>query len=144
MGQDDVEKLLLALRRSDPNAYAILICGRSFVQCWAKSAMGLRYSLEWQQGYEGPQEAHGWRLWDQWKAEDGERMAALPPGVEVGSVECDNDPNIDPDLVEYEAVLKVFRAFVAGEPLPDMNWRNVTDVIWPGAATKSAEKDCQT
>lgn len=116
------EELPFLIRRIDPrrkNAFGIIEDRRNyFVQCYAE---GRRYVVEWAQNQYRPVE-----IYDQWRAQDPERLAALGGSYSGEKI----DENVVPDLMRYTDTLRIFSAFVRREPRPAKYiWRNVNHLI---------------
>lgn len=119
----DIEagELPYLIRRIDgraAEAFGILEDSRRFfVQC---SATGRRFCVEWAQNVS----ARGTTQWDQWRAQDTGRLAALG-GVYDGAKIPENK---DPDLLRYAETLRIFEAFLRREPRPArVPWRNINN-----------------
>lgn len=113
---DELPVLIRSIRPDARNPFGILTNRRGhFVQCLAK---GRRFVVEWR-------ENHDWSdfaKFDHWKAQDIKRLSALtapytPTGIAAGR---------DPDLLTYADTLRIFQAFLRGEPRPaQYHWRRI-------------------
>ena len=103
------------------DAYATL-GGRTpghFVQCLVDK--GGRFCVEWAANTQLPE----W-IWDQWRAQDPARLAALGGAYEGEDLPTDRDP----DLLGFEDTLRLFEQFWRGEPRPaDRPWRCLNDEL---------------
>ena len=117
--EDDLPSLLRRIdpKRSDP--FGILDNRHHhFVQCWAE---GRRFTVEWARNEYLPK-----TIWDQWRAQDAQRLDAL--GGVYGGEEL--PPSKDPDLLRYADTLRIFQAFVRDEPRPTRYpWRNINHLL---------------
>ncbi len=115
----DLPYLLRRIDRHRRDPYAILQDRRGyFVQC---RAQGRRFIVEWaQNGYR-----RGKTEFDQWRAQDPSRLAAL------GGVNEEPQPaNKEPDFIRYADTLRIFQAFLRGEPRPPQYaWRNINHIF---------------
>lgn len=122
-----VRDLLLTLRRSVPDPFAILENRRGdFVQCYLEK--NRRYVLEWRQFHKPLWDASSLPPFSHWRLMDQERLAALPPDLKNSKAELANDQ--DPDLVGFPLVLEAFRAFLRDEIPPLLkHWRFINDEL---------------
>jgi len=113
---DDLPGLLRAIAPKEPDPFAILEDRRSrYVQCYAH---GPRFCVEWRDNYD----PGVWKKFDHWVAQDRTRLAALD-----GPYDRDIAEGKDPDLLRYADTLRIFQAFMLGEPRPEKyHWMNVT------------------
>ena len=118
---DDLPYLL---RRIDPKGddrFGILEdrqAGR-FVQCHVH---GRRFCVEWAEN----EWTGATTLFDQWRAQDARRLAAL--GGTYGGEDLPSGR--DPDLLAYADTLRIFQAFQRGEQRPARcPWRNINHLL---------------
>lgn len=112
---DDLPALLRCIDSHAPDPFAILEDNRSrFVQCYAH---GRRFCVEWRENYDPPV----YENFDQWRAQDRARLAVLDVPYHK------NIPHRkDPDLLLYADTLRIFQAFMRGEPRPERyHWMNI-------------------
>ncbi len=118
----DLPGLVRAIDPAKENPYTTLggrIPGH-FVQCFADQESG-RFCVEWAANTQLPE----W-IWNQWRAQDPARLAALG-GAYAGE---DLPTERDPELLTYEDTLRLFERFWRGEPRPaDQPWRCLNDEL---------------
>lgn len=127
VSEKTVRELLLTLRRSQPDPFAILDNRRGdFVQCYLDKKR--RYVLEWRQFHKPLWDDSSSTHFSHWRLMDPKRLAALP--AELKNSKAESPPDQDPDLVEFSLVLEAFRAFIRDEPPPRLeHWRLINDEI---------------
>lgn len=113
---DDLPVLIKRIQPKSSNPYAILTNRRThFVQCFLKNR---RYIVEWRENYD----LNDFSKFDQWKAQDQKRLAALTVPYTPTGIPRDKDP----DFLTFADTLKIFRAFLLQEPRPPFyHWRNI-------------------
>jgi hypothetical protein len=104
------DELPVLLRQTDPsfpNPYTILSDRRThFVQCLRKSK---GYVVEWREN-----DIHDFRNFNQWRAQDVQKLAALKVPYTRGGIAAAKDP----DLHRYADTLNIFRAFLLQQSRP--------------------------
>lgn len=115
VGLDDLPVLLRGLDPKKTDPFGILGNRHDhFVQCYAE---GRRFIVEWACNQQLPK-----TIWDQWRAQDAKRLEAL--GSVYGGEKIATSKA--PDLLRYADTLRIFQAFVRGEPRPTRTpWRNI-------------------
>jgi hypothetical protein len=115
IARDDLPYLIRRLDAHAPNPYGILEDRHSrFVQCYAE---GRRFLAEWRDNYDPPIHSR----FDQWRAQDRARLEALDIPYVRGMAARKN-----PDLLLYADTLRIFEAFMRGEPRPERyHWMNI-------------------
>lgn len=126
---DDLPFLIKRINPRGRDPFGIIEDRRNyFVQCFAE---GRRYIVEWAQNQYHPVE-----IYDQWRAQDPKRLAALG-GIYSGEK---IDERVIPDLMRYADTLSIFTAFLRGEMRPaTYSWRNVNHLI-PNVASDGSVK----
>ena len=119
VGLDDLPVLLRGIDPKESDPFATLGNRHDhFVQCWAE---GRRFTVEWAGNQFLPK-----TIWDQWRAQDAKRLAAL--GGVYGGEKVSSSK--DPDLLRYADTLRIFQAFVRDEPRPTQYpWRNINHML---------------
>jgi hypothetical protein len=112
---DDLPGLLRSIDPQKADPFAALEDRRSrFVQCYAH---GPRFCVEWRENYD----PGIWEKFDQWRAQDRGRLATLDVPYDKDIAESK-----DPDLLSYADTLRIFEAFLLGEPRPEQyHWMNI-------------------
>lgn len=123
----EVRALLLSLRRSQENPYAVLENRRGeYVQCYLEK--GRRYVLEWRQFHVPLRNDDKMSNYDHWRLMDQKRLAALPARLKRPKVRLTYEQT--PNLVPFSLVVEAFQAFVRGEAPPRLkHWRNIKEEI---------------
>ncbi|MEI8374536.1 MAG: hypothetical protein WCJ35_17055 [Planctomycetota bacterium] len=120
---DELPFLLKRIRPRSPDPIAILQNRQtSFVQCKAK---GRRFYVEWRENYDLCDQ----NKFNQWRAQDKKRLLALERPYESWP---DVPPDKDPDMLTYSDTLRIFQAFLRGEPrsakyhwMSIKHWKNI-------------------
>jgi len=113
---DDLPVLIRGIRPSEPEPWGELLSRRNGgVVC---KAQGRRFCVEWRVTHD-MKSPH---IFEQWRAQDAKRFAALN-----GADPSQNLPvKTDPDFITYAETLKIFEAFLRGEPRPPQyQWRKL-------------------
>ncbi len=107
----DLPYLIRRIDARGENPFGILEGSRAgdFVQCLA---YGRRYVVEWAQNHYFQSKE---TVWDQWRAQDAPRLAAMGGSYDGCPLE---DDRMAPDLMRYTDALRIFETFLRGEPRP--------------------------
>jgi hypothetical protein len=117
---DELPVLIKRIRPRSPNPYAVLTNRQNhFVQC---IAAGRRFGVEWRENYD----LGDLKKFNQWRAQDQKKLHALSAPYTSDGIPQDKDP----DLLTYSDTLRIFQAFLCGEPRPPQyHWMNINH--WP-------------
>jgi hypothetical protein len=133
---DELPILLKRIRPRLPDPIAILTNRQnSYVQC---KAAGRRFCVEWREN-----DSRNLRRFQHWRAQDQKKLQALNAPYTSDGIPQDKDP----DLLTYSDTLRIFQAFLRGEPRPaQYHWMNInywlecgTDRPYPGEGRDSTE-----
>lgn len=83
---------------------------------------GGAFCVEWAHNVQ----VRGKMKWNQWRAQDAKRLAAL------GGTNPDEPmrKQLEPDLLTYRDTLRIFEAFLRREPRPaQYSWRNINHIV---------------
>lgn len=122
-----IRALLLGLRRSQLNPYAVLDNRQGdFVQCYLDKKR--QYVLEWRQHRKPLCDNSRKSYYRHWRLMDQVRLAALP--VELRNTKIELPADQEPDFVGFPLVIEAFQAFLRNEPPPRLeNWRLINNEI---------------
>ncbi|MCX6908724.1 MAG: hypothetical protein NTY01_11860, partial [Verrucomicrobia bacterium] len=118
--QNDLPLLLRRIRPIRDNPWGELWNRRN--DAVVAIAEGRRYRVEWREvGDENPA-VH----FTQWRGRDAKRLAALGGKDDTLALPTETDP----DFLTYADTLRIFRAFLCGQPRPSQyHWRDITKTV---------------
>lgn len=133
IGLDDLPVLIRSISASRPDPYAILTNRWNHFVQFAK--VGHRYRVEWRENYSFTD----FDRFDHWAAENPIHSKIprkfVPEGCldtrhHEGKLETRSTPGDSEELVRYTDTLRIFQAFLRGEPRPPQyQWRNINHIV---------------
>ena len=108
---EELPTLIRRIRPSETEPWGELLNRRHGAVCISK---GRRFCVEWRENLDVKDPGR----FEQWRAQDAKRLAGLN-----GADPSQKMPvNIDPDFLTYGDTLRIFEAFLRGEPRPKEYW----------------------